>query len=266
MQKFPAPTTNQICANPTNDPMDPDLIQPRNIYINDDTSSSSPHCMAKFGLVEGIILMDTGAAASVMQEIILDGLPEESIICTQPPTVEFCTAPNGNKMAAKSLTTLEFKLNGWTFQHPFLILRDLKKPIILGSDFFCQKNAEIYYQNNQPYKIVLDSKYRIPLFRADRITERKYPDVPSIQYGPGYMPAGAQRLQKFNNNELTPGHRANSSRRYQEQRQSSNEGFYNLQNDAIVRRMPSEPVQCQYPDRPITALQPDSVHTSDAWN
>ena len=86
--------------------MDPDLIQPRNIYINDDTSSSSPHCMAKFGLVEGIILMDTGAAATVMQEIILDGLPEESIIDTQPSPIRYAVGPDGSQMAAKSLTKL----------------------------------------------------------------------------------------------------------------------------------------------------------------
>ena len=267
-RRFPA--TNRICATSTNDTKDPDLIQSRDIYINDDTSSSSPHCMAKFGLVEAVTLMDTGAEASVMQEIILDGLPKDLIIDTQPPPIRYCVGPNGGKMSIRDVTTLEFTLNGWTFQHPFLILRDLKKPIILGSDFFCQQNAVLYYQDHQPCEIILDSECRIPLFRADKITEGKYPDVPSIQCGPNYITAKTPQLPGCKNREpahslttsihnkidgMTPEHRAHSPRRYLCHRQDRNKGFHRLHNEARGRRMLRGPARCQTPDRPITAIQ-----------
>ena len=232
--------------------------------------------MAKFGLVEAVTLMDTGAEASVMQEIILDGLPKDLIIDTQPPPIRYCVGPDGGKMSIRDVTTLEFTLNGWTFQHPFLILRDLKKPIILGSDFFCQQNAVLYYQDRQPCEIILDSEYRIPLFRADKITERKYPDVPSIQCGPNYISAKTLKLPGCKNREpayslttsihnkidgMTPEHRAQSPRRYLSHRQDRNKGFHRLHNEAHGRRMLRGPARCQTPDRPITAVQSNFNNT-----
>ena len=157
---------------------------PRAPHLGTLGTLDSPHCKVRFGQMEIISLIDTGAEISVLRKDVYTQLPSQLVKKQEASTVEYCLGPDGSALYPFCTATVRLKLNGYVFTHTFIVLETLKKSMILGSDFLCKENARIVFAYEKPYCLLLASRMKIPLFALGP----QNPDVSAISRLPKKLP------------------------------------------------------------------------------
>ena len=157
---------------------------PRAPHLGTLGTLDSPHCKVRFGQMEIISLIDTGAEISVLRKDVYTQIPSQLVKKQEASTVEYCLGPDGSALYPFCTATVRLKLNGYVFTHTFIVLETLKKSMILGSDFLCKENARIVFAYEKPYCLLLASRMKIPLFALGP----QNPDVSAISRLPKKLP------------------------------------------------------------------------------
>ena len=116
------------------------------IYVIE-TKKNRPHCQVKFSLSRNRkkALIDTGAEISVVSESLFKELSETTRTGLRTGSKVNCKGASGERLNGLGEVELRFSIGARTFKHQFQVIRSLKAPVILGTDFLELNKAVIDY-------------------------------------------------------------------------------------------------------------------------
>lgn len=155
----------------------PQSVSPSNMSLG----RSKPTCQVNFRTHTVQAVVDTGADISVISTQCYKNIPTTNIVHTNHTGVKRCFSASGEELDITGMTTLVFTLNTKNYEHNFLVIKNLRKPLILGSDFLGDHEAEISYGR----RCLTIAGDEIPLGRkifTQDIT--KYPETPVYRHAP----------------------------------------------------------------------------------
>ena len=105
--------------------------------------AGDPKCISiQIGKQRYRALVDTGAEISIVSEKIVNRFfPRPNIA----KTTAALYAVDGGKLKVAGQVTLEFKIGAKKFSHTFIIVRDLERPFLIGTDFMQKHGVRIYF-------------------------------------------------------------------------------------------------------------------------
>ena len=109
--------------------------------------AGAPKCVPiRIGQNSYRALIDTGAEICLINEKTFEKLkPKREIV---DKNINLQTA-GGESLTVVGQTMLEFKLADTKFVHPFIVIRNLNRNIIIGGDFMEKQGVRIYYDLKQ---------------------------------------------------------------------------------------------------------------------
>ena len=117
-------------------------------------------------------LIDTGATRSCINEIIFHKLQN---LETQELHGLRVVSASGEDISLKGMTKLQITINGTTFEHNFLICRNITKPLIIGLDFL--RRYKIGTTWNDEGKFSLQYKNKILIQSIEKTFRDEKPQI-----------------------------------------------------------------------------------------
>ena len=103
----------------------------------------SPQCHVNFGRKRIITLIDTGAEISVMKDTVLKKIPSNYIEEITEPHYKRCVGPDGSPLIPTKTARITLDFGDTVVTHPFLVVNNVRKDLIIGSDFLMDHKAKV---------------------------------------------------------------------------------------------------------------------------
>ena len=112
-------------------------------------SEKSPRCLIKFGSHKIWALLDTGAQFTVIREDQYHKIPQKCKLALNTEVWRNLRAANNAPIIMKGIATLEMELGGQKFKHDCVIVKNLFRPMLLGTEFLAKNHAIINYDQER---------------------------------------------------------------------------------------------------------------------
>ena len=148
-------------------------------------------------------LIDTGSQKTLIHESVYRSLKNKPFLKGSNINLQ---AANGEAMTSLGIIDLSFKIGGLRLSHDFIVVTNLNRNIILGSDFLMSNNARLYFDLKQ---IRLKDSYYFP-FENDVFVSAITRTTKKVLLKPRTVYMVQARIKKFNyckdkdNYELVP--------------------------------------------------------------
>ena len=159
----------------------------------------SPQCYVNFGRKRAITLIDTGAEVSVMKDTALKKIPSDCITEITEPHYKCCVGPEGSPMTPTMTAYITLDFGDTVVTHPFLVVNNIRKNLIIGSDFLIDHKAKV---DLEKMTLELHGEEPIELFLS--AGDRDEPRVPVLTTPMTWMKNGTTLDDAMNGRRLTP--------------------------------------------------------------
>ena len=96
-----------------------------------------------FGRERVITLIDTGAEVSVMKDTLLKRIPQLYVDKITKPHYTRCVGPEGSPLYPTKTAYVVCDFGDVKVTHPFLVVHNVRKELIIGSDFLIARKAKV---------------------------------------------------------------------------------------------------------------------------
>ena len=107
-------------------------------------------------------VVDSGADCSVMKYELFHQLPSHVIVAESDPLPQSCVAANGTPLETVCQAVVEIEVGGYKSAHRFQVVKNLRKQLILGSDYLEENGGNLDFTKRQ---LTLRGKYYVPLYK-----------------------------------------------------------------------------------------------------
>ena len=121
----------------------------KKIVLNISHAPATPMCTVHIGSVRTKAVIDTGADCSVIRHDIYKRIPHKYILSTSELKNSPCVSATGNSLDINCKASFRFRVGPVLLEHTFMVAKNLKKPLILGSDFLDANRTEIQFHKKQ---------------------------------------------------------------------------------------------------------------------
>ena len=90
-----------------------------------------------------ITLIDTGAEVSVMKDTLLKRIPQLYVDKITKPHYTRCVGPEGSPLYPTKTAYVVCDFGDVKVTHPFLVVHNVRKELIIGSDFLIARKAKV---------------------------------------------------------------------------------------------------------------------------
>ena len=119
-------------------------------------------------------VVDTGADISVMRRDLFLALPSSVIISRQEPGYKPCVSATGDQLDILCIAEILIIVGGLKSPQRFLVVRNLRKQLILGSDFLGGWRAIINFEERT---MILDKRHKVRLYKKHRSSDMLLPEL-----------------------------------------------------------------------------------------
>ena len=137
-----------------------------------DFDPATPVAAIHLGPLRTYSVIDTGADCSVMRLDLFKKLPPEIILTSVKPNQPPCISATGSPLEVVREARIRLRIGPVLVTHRFRVANNLKKPLILGSDFLSATGATIHFGQR---KMVLNDRHEIRLGRKRNYKRTKGP-------------------------------------------------------------------------------------------
>ena len=159
------------------------------------TKPKSPQCHLTFGKERVTALIDTGAEVSVVRDALLKRIPRQMVKKITPPHFPRMDGPEGSPLYPTKTAHIECDLGGITVSHPFLVVHNLRKNLIIGSDFLIARKAKVDLED-MTLRIQGNEAVDLFLHAEDEIVDPLVPVITTPMYIPGPWRLAPRRQRK----------------------------------------------------------------------
>ena len=117
--------------------------------VNNIGSAATPLCSVRIGPTRTQSLIDTGADCSVIRYDIYKKIPKGCIVKTFKISTPPCVSATGNPLEIVAEARIKFQLGRVPLEHTFKVAKNLRKTLILGSDFLGANGASIDFKKRE---------------------------------------------------------------------------------------------------------------------
>ena len=131
--------------------------------------------------IPGVI--DTGADCCVIRNDVFQKLPSQAILSRSKPGLMPYLGATGDSLFTLCIATIMINLEGHISPQEFLVVKNLQKPLILGSDYIAKWRGNIDFDRR---RLILDKKHVVPLYRS---RHQKAYHLPEVQRQTSFTPS-----------------------------------------------------------------------------